>query len=198
MGEGLTAPRPLPENDLKTIWSQSHEPFLSLTILVSEMHQSLVCLTRYYRLYCVTISPFMQSWFCFRWLLDKAPHDSFTHCRDSCLRNSSYYTPEFLPVFKLTKLFDIHRFYYPAWWLYPATSFVVSASKPFIHQIVGTNNVIEVFSTITYSGGAVEKQTPSGLLNQTVESTFSGESADLRWTIEDMGSRGVQLELETT
>lgn len=56
-------------------------------------------------------------------------------------------------VFKLTKHFDIPFFYNPSWWLYPATFFVVLASKPFIHQIVGTTDVIESFSVITDSGG---------------------------------------------
>lgn len=80
-------------------------------------------------------------------------------------------------------------FYYPAWWLYPATSFVVSASKPSIRQIVGTTDVIEVFSTITDSGRAVERQTPSGLTYQTVESTFlSGEvMRESSFAVEDWG-----------
>lgn len=61
--------------------------------------------------------------------------------------------------------------------------------------MVGPTDVIEVFSVITDSGGAVavERQTPSGLTYQTVESTFSGEvmreRAVLRWKTEDRGKR---------
>jgi len=49
--------------------------------------------------------------------------------------------------------------------------------KPSIRQIVGTKDVIEVFSMIPDSGVAlaVERQTASGPTYQTVEITFSGE-----------------------
>lgn len=80
-------------------------------------------------------------------------------------------------VFKLTKRFDIPWFYYPEWWLYPDTSFVVSASKPFIYQMVGTTHVIEVFSMITDSGGPwlLRGKLPQVLPTVQVESTLSGE-----------------------
>lgn len=63
------------------------------------------------------------------------------------------FTPEFTLVLYLTKHSDIPWFYYPAQRLYPATSFFVLASKPFIQQMAGSTDVIEVFSMITDSGG---------------------------------------------
>lgn len=56
--------------------------------------------------------------------------------------------------------------------------------------MVGPTDVIEVFSVITDSGGpcAVERQTPSGLTYQTVESTFSGEvMRESSFAVEDWG-----------
>lgn len=161
-------------NDLKTIWSQSHDPIHSWTIPLSELHQSQVCLTRYYRLYCVGFLLYAKLilFSLARW---QGPTWQFHSLQRFML--GEQLIPEFMLVFKLTKHFDIPQFYYQAWWLYPANSFVVSANKPFIHQMVGPTDVIEVFSAITDSGGAlvVERQTPSGITYQTVESTFSGE-----------------------
>lgn len=84
------------------------------------------------------------------------------------------FTPEFMLVFNLRKR---KKTLTSPWGLYTATFFVVSASKPFIHQIVGPTDVIEVlvWSLILWEALAVERQTPSGLTYETVESTFSGE-----------------------
>lgn len=48
---------PHPEKSSEAIWSQSYDPFHSITLPLLEMHQSQVCLTRYYGLYCVTFLP---------------------------------------------------------------------------------------------------------------------------------------------
>lgn len=87
------------------------------------------------------------------------------------------FTPEFMLVFKLCKRKKNKKTSTSPWGLCTATFFVVSASQPFIHQMVGPTDVIEVLvrSLILWEAPAVERQTPSGLTCETAESTFSGE-----------------------
>lgn len=151
------------------------------------MHQSQACLTRYYRIYCKTFI-LHASWFCFLWLVDMATHDSFTHCRDSWSGNSLFFYSEFMLVFKLTKHLNIICC---CQWPYTDTSVVVSASKSFIHHMVGPTDVTKVLRMISDPGGPrlLTDRQPSGLRYKTVENTFSGEAMK-----EQFFSRGVLLE----
>lgn len=177
MGEALTASRPLPEKWCKGYlvivpWSYSLLNYsivwnASITGLFDQILQTLLC---NFSLLCKAYSVFFGAL--------SRPHMTVSHThRDSYLGDSSYYMPKFMLVFKPTKRFDSLWFYYPELWLYPDTSFVVPASKPFIHQMVGTTHVIEVFSVITDCGGPwlLRGKLPQDVLTVQVESTFSGE-----------------------
>lgn len=157
MGE---ASRASPRWRKESVRSQSCDPFQSWTTQLSEiLFQSQVCLTRYYRLCCVTFLLHAKP-ILFSLAAVQVPTWRLPLATQTCVGNSSLCAPHI----SLSWLW-YSRILLPSSAVTASISFVVPACQPFTHQTLETTDVIEIFWEISDCGGP--RQTPAGLTYQT-------------------------------
>lgn len=150
---------------LKTIWSQSPDPVRSWTSRLSEIYLQSRLFDQVLQAPLCNFS-FMQSPFCFLWLLFKSLHDGFTH-----YSRLQQFTPESVLVFKLTWIV-----YHPAWWLNSAPLLFLHKNHSFIRCLEPQMHLKLLEISLTAGGPSAQRYTPLCLSCKTVENTFDVRS----------------------